>query len=211
MSPDQSPNGKPRSEHRNDLDQVQTATSIPISPELFEQLYLQPHNKVKGNLRKTFGNPTPVALCGFLMCSTPASMSLLGWQGAGGFAAAANVGAYFGMGGLLLILGGIGEWILGNTFPSVVFLTFGGFWLAFGTTIVPDSGAYSTYSTTNTAADGLVEPQFYATFSFFLVAMAILCAVYAVASIRTNVAFLVVFVLLVVCCKCMYHPVRSAQ
>lgn len=34
-------------------------------------------------------------------------------------------GAYFYLGGLLLTLGGIGEWILGNTFPATVFTTFG--------------------------------------------------------------------------------------
>jgi hypothetical protein len=34
--------------------------SISISPELFEKLYLSPENAVKGDLRKTFGNPTPV-------------------------------------------------------------------------------------------------------------------------------------------------------
>jgi hypothetical protein len=41
----------------NDLRMLQ---SITISPELFEKLYLSPENKVKGDLRKTFGNPTPV-------------------------------------------------------------------------------------------------------------------------------------------------------
>jgi hypothetical protein len=131
-------------------------------------------------------------------------------------------GVYFGIGGLLLISGGVGEWILGkqnpstidsltdvstgNTFPSTVFFTFGGFWLAFGTTIVPGSGAYSTYSTTGTAADGLSEPAFYATFSFFLVAMAILCSVYSIASIRTNIALFTVLVLLVPCCKYTLSP-----
>lgn len=33
-------------------------------------------------------------------------------------------GAYFFFGVMLMALGGIGEFILGNTFPSVVFLTF---------------------------------------------------------------------------------------
>ncbi|PCD23559.1 hypothetical protein BFJ70_g5988 [Fusarium oxysporum] len=202
MSPRNSVNGKPRSEGE-ELDHVHPTRSIPISPELFEQLYLQPQNRVKGDLRKTFGNPTPVALAGFLMCSTPASMGLLGWQGAGGFAAAANVGAYFGLGGVLLVLGGIGEWILGNTFPSTVFFTFGGFWLAFGTTVVPDSGAYSTYSTDGTAANGLTQPQFYSTFAFFLIAMAILCTIYSIASIRTNVALFSILLLLVPCFSCL--------
>lgn len=42
------------------LRRVRTAGSISISPELFEKLYLSPENKVKGDLRKTFGNPTPM-------------------------------------------------------------------------------------------------------------------------------------------------------
>ena len=33
--------------------------------------------------------------------------------------------AYFFFGGVLMILGSIGEWIVGNTFPFVVFGTFG--------------------------------------------------------------------------------------
>ncbi|KAF5701911.1 GPR1 [Fusarium mundagurra] len=202
MSPRNSVNGKPRSDGA-EMDHVHTAQSIPISPELFEQLYLQPQNRVKGDLRKTFGNPTPVALAGFLLCSTPLSIGLLGWQGSGGFAAAANVGAYLGLGGILLVLGGIGEWILGNTFPSTVFFTFGGFFIGLVTTIYPDSGAYSTYSTDGTAANGLTQPQFFATFSFFLVAMAILCTFYTIAAVRTNIALFTILLLLVPCFSCL--------
>lgn len=33
--------------------------------------------------------------------------------------------AYFFFGGVLMIIGSIGEWIVGNTFPFVVFGTFG--------------------------------------------------------------------------------------
>ncbi|KPM44549.1 hypothetical protein AK830_g2053 [Neonectria ditissima] len=196
MSSDNS--SKVNNEHRDDvLNRIQTAASISLSPELFEQLYLSPQNQVKGQLRQTLGNPTPLALGGFLLCTTPISMSLLEWQGAGGFGAGANVGSYFYLGGLLLVLGGIGEWILGNTFPATVFCLFGGFWLTFGATIVPGYGAYGLYSTTGSAADGLNEQQFYATFSFFLVAMTILCAIFTVASIRTNMVLFTILLLLV--------------
>lgn len=41
----------------NDLKRIE---SLSISPEVFEKLYLSPENAVKGYLRKTFGNPTPV-------------------------------------------------------------------------------------------------------------------------------------------------------
>lgn len=42
------------------LQRIRTAGSISISPELFEKLYLSPQNRVSGDLRKTFGNPTPM-------------------------------------------------------------------------------------------------------------------------------------------------------
>lgn len=44
------------------LQRIRTAGSISISPELFEKIYLSPQNQVKGELRKTFGNPTPLSV-----------------------------------------------------------------------------------------------------------------------------------------------------
>jgi uncharacterized protein len=69
------------------LRKIRTAGSISISPDLFEKLYLSPENRVKGDLRKTFGNPTPIALVGFLLSLTPLTCDLLGWRGAGGLGA----------------------------------------------------------------------------------------------------------------------------
>lgn len=50
----------PNAEHAAALNTVRTANSLIISPELFEKLYLSPQNAVRGDLRKTFGNPTPM-------------------------------------------------------------------------------------------------------------------------------------------------------
>lgn len=44
------------------LRQIKTSGSISISPELFEKIYLSPQNQVKGDIRKTFGNPTPMSV-----------------------------------------------------------------------------------------------------------------------------------------------------
>lgn len=50
----------------------------------------------------------------------------MGWRGTGGpGVGSAGVGSYYFFGGLLMILGGVGEWIVGNTFPFVVFTSFG--------------------------------------------------------------------------------------
>ncbi|KAH7237988.1 GPR1/FUN34/yaaH family-domain-containing protein [Fusarium solani] len=181
--------------------------STPANKQLFESRQIsaaESRNMSPERLKQqcTFGNPTPIALGGFIMCTTPLSMILLGWEGAGGLGAA-NVGTYFYLGGLLLLLGGVGEWILGNTFPAVVFCQFGGFWFAYGATLVPGYGAYGAYSVdANNPAEGLKEPAFFATFAFFLFAMALLCVVFLVASIRTNALFFLIFLLLIptFCC-----------
>lgn len=83
-----------------------------MSPEFFEKLYLSPQNKVHGVLRKTFANPTPLAALGLAMALMPFSCDIMGWRGAGGNGAA-GIGSYYFMGGLLMIIGALGEWIIG--------------------------------------------------------------------------------------------------
>jgi succinate-acetate transporter protein len=38
------------------------------------------------------------------------------------------------------------QWILGNTFPFVVFASFGAFWLGFAATLQPIYNAYGAYA-----------------------------------------------------------------
>ena len=83
----------------------------------------------------------------------------MGWRGAGG-GGAASLPVFIFMGGMLQLIGGFLEFVLGNTFSFVVFSTFGGFWLAFGTTMVPSFGAAAAYAETG----GLESPEFAATF-----------------------------------------------
>ena len=109
---------------QEEMETIENASNIlRPTPSNFERLYLAPEQPVAGVLRYTFANPTPIALAGFLLANTPATCMLMGWHGAGGGAGIANAdtGAYFFCGGVLLYAGAIGEWILGNTFPAVVF------------------------------------------------------------------------------------------
>jgi len=182
------------------LRRIQTAGSISISPELFEKIYLSPQNAVKGDLRKTFANPTPLCIVGFLLCLSPLSCDLMGWRGTGGPAVgAAGTGSYFFFGGLLMILGSIGEWFIGNTFPFVVFGSFGAFWLTFAATLQPFYNAYGAYSPdpTNPGA-GLATVGFHSSFAFFLLAMGLLCLIYLICSLRTNIVFFLIFFTLVI-------------
>jgi uncharacterized protein len=106
------------------LRKIRTLDSIAIPLEVFEKLYLTPQQPAAGHLRKTFGNPTPAALVGFLLSSTPNACALMGWRGAGG-GGGALLCVFIFFGGMLQIIGGTMEWIVGNTFPCVLFFTYG--------------------------------------------------------------------------------------
>ena len=105
-------------------------------------------------------------------------------------------GAYYFFGGLLMTLGSFLEFILGNTFPFVVFGTFGAFWLTFGATLTPFYNASVAYLPTDPAASA-ANPTFQSTFAFFQVYMGLLCFVYLIISIRTNIIFFLIFLLLI--------------
>lgn len=70
------------------LQRIRTSNTVMMSPELFEKLYLQPITNVKGDLRKTFGNPTPLGLMGFVISLTPIACCMMGWHGSGAYGAA---------------------------------------------------------------------------------------------------------------------------
>lgn len=64
-----------------------------------------------------------------------------------------------------MTLGGLLEFFLGNTFPTVVFTSFGVFWLSYGGTLLPQFNAYGAYATDATnPASGLATTGFNASF-----------------------------------------------
>jgi uncharacterized protein len=71
-----------------------------------------------------------------------------------------------------------------------VFGTFSGFWLTFGATLQPFYNASNAY-----AADPL---DFYSSFGFFFLSMGLVCFLFLIASLRTNIAFVIIFLTLVV-------------
>lgn len=122
------------------------------------------------------------------------------------------------MGGFLMVLSGILEWVLGNSFPSIVFCSLGCFWLSFGGILNPSFGAFSFYAPADaqSSAEGLATRGFNASLGkcynihvykqgmmltrregFWLLAMGILAIVYLVCALRTNVVFVIIFATLV--------------
>ncbi|KAI0490173.1 GPR1/FUN34/YaaH-class plasma membrane protein [Xylaria cf. heliscus] len=181
------------------MNKIKTAGSISISPALFEKLYLSPQNQVKGDLRQRFGNPTAIGLAGHVISIGPLACDLMGWRGAGG-SGAASIPFFLYFGGVLMTLGGLLEFFLGNTFPSVVFVSFGAFWLSYGGLLLPQLNAYVAYAPPDatSAAEGLQTQGFNASFGFVTLSMTILCLMYFLCSIRTNIAFVIVFLTLII-------------
>ncbi|KAE8329401.1 GPR1/FUN34/yaaH family-domain-containing protein [Aspergillus sergii] len=178
-------------------------TSVTLSTEQFEKLYLTPLRHRQPALTKTFGNPTPLALGGFVVTTTPLSCCLMAWRGAGGNGIAFT-GPIIFLGGTLLVITSILEFILGNTFPCVVFGTIGGFWFAFGATQIPAFNAAAPYSTSTTnTMEGLQSPEFLNTYAFLFITMAILVTIYMICATRTNLVYVLIFAALILVFVCL--------
>ncbi|GAA5931045.1 acetate uptake transporter family protein [Sporobolomyces koalae] len=160
--------------------------SIQLTQEQFERLYLEPGGrKSKGDLSKRFANPTPLGLASFLLCLTPFSCYLMGWARTTAGSAPTLVGAMLFMGGLGLWIAGILEYFLGNTFTVVVFCTFGSFWLSFGFLLAPQQNIANAVGATTADYNGGI--------AMYLVWWSILNLIYTIASLRTNVVFVLLF------------------
>ncbi|KAK0647202.1 gpr1-like plasma membrane protein [Cercophora newfieldiana] len=181
------------------MQQLRNAQTINMSAELFEKLFLSRHDSISGTVdwRKSLGNPTPIALVGIVISLTPLSCDLMGLLGAGGNGAA-GVATYYFFGGLLLLLAALLEWLMGNTFPSVVFAAYGAFFFSFGGTLTPSFAAFASYAPAGAdPASGLRTQAFNASFGWILVWMCVLSLMFFICSLRTNIALVTIFFSLV--------------
>jgi succinate-acetate transporter protein len=72
---------------------------------------------------------------------------------------------YYFFGGLLLLIASLLEYFLHNAFPSVVFASYGAFFLSFAGTLTPAFAASASYAPAGAdAADGLSTRGFNASF-----------------------------------------------
>jgi succinate-acetate transporter protein len=93
-------------------------------------------------------------------------------------------------GGILMLLGAVLEFFLGNTFSFVVFASFSAYWMTYGATLTSQFDAFTNYALVGeTSGSGAASPVFQAAFGFFLVFMGVLCLIFLACSIRTNIIF----------------------
>ncbi|KAJ3754154.1 GPR1/FUN34/yaaH family-domain-containing protein [Lentinula raphanica] len=163
---------------------------IQLTSEQFERLLLTPQANIRTQSSvgvHKFGNPTPLGLIAFLLVQAPTACIQLGWGGSNAAANAVLIGPYYLLGGLGLIISGVMEWVVGNTFPSVVAITFGGNWLALATVADPAHGITLTFP------DSTASPEYNKALMFYFAFWTFLTSVYFMTSLRSNAAFAGVF------------------
>ncbi|KAE8360862.1 GPR1/FUN34/yaaH family-domain-containing protein [Aspergillus caelatus] len=143
------------------------------------------------DLKSFLADPTPLGIMGFIVALTPFTCELMEFRGAFG-TGAATVGSQYFFGGLILIIASVLQFLLGNTFVFVVFASFAAFWLSYATTLTPFYNAAAAYDPTNPE-----NPGFYNAYGFFTLFMGLLCFIYLICSLRTNLCFVAIFLGLV--------------
>ncbi|KAI6789404.1 hypothetical protein KC331_g211 [Hortaea werneckii] len=156
-------------------------TLRPGPPGEFEKMYMSPANKVDGNLKSMFGNPTPLGLLGMNLSVSPLCCQLMGWAGAGG-GGAATVSVH------LAYLFASFKYLDLTALDSGTFYFIGGFWFSFGATLTPAYNAMGAYNPSNS-----MNPEFHSSYAFFALFMGFLCFVYLICSFRINCACMIMF------------------
>ncbi|KAJ6605949.1 GPR1/FUN34/yaaH family-domain-containing protein, partial [Mycena sp. CBHHK59/15] len=171
---------------------VERTGPIHLSDAQYERLFFQPGGGPQsGDFHKRFANPTPLAIISYILALTPTSCILMTWDGAAPTSLVGIIGAFYFIGGLGMTIAGIFEWVLGNTFPFVVFTTFGGFWLTLGVLFDPSKNLATAFT------DGENTPAFNHGIQFYFTFWAVLCFLYLMASVRTNMVFVYLFATLI--------------
>lgn len=104
----------------SDYNPLSRQHTVSLTPEQYERLFFQP-TAAKGDLSKRLGNPTLLGLLGFLVPFSSTMFCLLDFQGASANSLASLTGIWYFYGGMAMVLAGLCEFILGNTYPFVVF------------------------------------------------------------------------------------------
>ncbi|KAJ7640570.1 GPR1/FUN34/yaaH family-domain-containing protein [Mycena rosella] len=104
------------------------------------------------NTPRQLGNPTAFAIISYLLALTPTVVGLMRWDGAAPASLTGIIGVFYFIGGMGMTLGGVFEWVLGNTFPFIVFSSFGGFWLSLGVLFDPSKQIASAFPDGGTAS-----------------------------------------------------------
>ncbi|EDU49707.1 membrane protein [Pyrenophora tritici-repentis] len=164
--------------------------TVALTPEQYERLFFQPNGPRRGDLAKKFANPTLLGLVGFLVPYTSTILILCGFQGAVAPQSLVGLsGDYYFFGALAMVLAGIAEFILGNTFPMAVFLIYGSHWASLAYQQDP------THQTTSAFRElgGATGAAYNSSQGFHNVSMVLASFIFLLGTLRVNVFFALTF------------------
>ena len=117
---------------------------------------------------------------------------LLQFKGSNSTSLVAVSGSFYFLGGIAMNIAGICEFVLGNTFPFVVFIVYGSHWVNTAYSNDPSHALVSAYG-----ADGATSKAWNSGQANYNVVMALVSFIFMLGSFRTNVPFVIVFFTLV--------------
>ncbi|APA06978.1 hypothetical protein SS1G_04344 [Sclerotinia sclerotiorum 1980 UF-70] len=136
----------------------------------------------KPTTERKFANPAPLGLSAFAL--TTFVLSLVNVGTAGVSSPNIVISLAFGYGGLVQLLAGMWEMAVGNTFGATALSSFGGFWISLAILLTPGgfeiASSYSDY-------------DFNQAFGFFLMGWFIFTTILLVCTLRSTVAFFLLF------------------
>ncbi|KZS91706.1 Gpr1 family protein [Sistotremastrum niveocremeum HHB9708] len=137
---------------------------------------------IQGPGHRKFGNPGPLGLISF--ASTTLILSLVNVNARGVKEPNIVIGMALGVGGLAQLLAGMWEFACGNTFGATAFSSYGGFWFAYASVLIPGTGILDAYNGTTDLDNAL---------GFFLLAWFIFTFIMLMASLRSNLGLVFLF------------------
>ncbi|KIM43556.1 hypothetical protein M413DRAFT_443484 [Hebeloma cylindrosporum] len=128
------------------------------------------------------GNPGALGL--FSFASTTFLLSLYNFQTRGIKHPNVVVGMALFCGGLAQLLAGMWEFPRGNVFGGTAFISYGAFWMSYATILIPASGIAASFT----------DPkELQSAVGIFLIAWFMVTLFLVVATLRKNIAFIVMF------------------
>ncbi|KAG9588447.1 hypothetical protein KCV04_g8770, partial [Aureobasidium melanogenum] len=164
--------------------------TVALTPEQYERLFFQPEGPRRGDLSKRFGNPTLLGLICFLIPYTSTIFTLCGLRGAVAPTSLIGLdGDYYMIGFVGMILAGIAEFILGNSFPMSVFVVYGCHWGSLAYAQDPFYNQVSAFAKVGSS----LGAEWNASQGFHNVVMVLVSFTFLIATIRVNIFFVATF------------------
>ncbi|KAK9353363.1 GPR1/FUN34/yaaH family-domain-containing protein [Lipomyces doorenjongii] len=132
---------------------------------------------------RKFANPAPLGLCAFGLTTFVLCMANV--QARGVTNPSVVIGCAYFYGGFIQLCAGMWEMVLENTFGATALSSFGGFWLAFGAIETDAFGIVSAYGDDINGLNNML--------AFFLIAWFIFTFGLVLCTLRSTVAFFLLF------------------